>query len=199
MTRDEWDELSEREQEHAFTVSGVQQAELVTDTWKAIDKAIEDGETFEDFQDRIGDELFEAWGTPDAPRLQTVFRTAVNQAYNDGREEQFTNPAVLEARPYWRFEQIDDADLCEICEACGGVIASADDPFWENRPPLHPNCRCSFSALSSEEAIEEGLDLAGTSPPDISPSGFGTEDYEPDVGRFPDEIGDELGDVLEQS
>lgn len=204
ITRDEFDQLDEDEEEHAFTVSGVQQADMVTEVWDAIGDAVENGTTFEDFQDAVADDLYDSWGAPNAPRVETIFRTAVNQAYNDGREAIYRQPGVMEVRPYWRFVDIDDGDLCELCESCGGVVLHADDPWWdEHRPPLHPRCRCSFEAMTAQEAVDEGL--MGEPDAEIDQqvaTGFGSDRYdkwEPDLSGYPDEIGDQLGDVLEQS
>ncbi len=204
LTRKEWDKLSADQEDFAFTVSGKVQADLVSQVWEGIDAAIEDGTDFSVFQDAVGDELFEAWGAPDAPRLEMVFRTGVNQAYNDGREEVFRDPAVLEARPYWRFELVDDDALCDQCGECEDVCLPADDPWWdEHRPCLHPNCRCSFSAMTAQEAVDEGL--IDPEDADIDPEvadGFGSdrdEDYSPDMSDYPDEIADHFNDVLEQS
>jgi len=204
ITRDEYDQLDEDEEEHAFTVSGVQQADLVTDVWDAIGDAVVQGTVFEDFQDAVGEKLYDDWGAPNAPRLETIFRTAVNQAYNDGREAIYRKPAVMDVRPYWRYVEIDDGDICELCESCGGVVRAADDDWWdEHRPPLHPRCRCSFEAMTALEAYDEGLITAEDAgiDPDVA-KGFGSDrddDWHPDLSAYPDEIGDHLGDVLEQS
>lgn len=204
---DDYAKLDDQATEYAFTVGGVVQADMVEQVWDALDAAIEHGEDFGQFQDRIADELYDAWGGEDPARLETVFRTNVNQAYNDGREEMFSKDAVAEARPYWRYELVDDSDLCDECGECEDVCLPADDSWWDDhRPILHPNCRCSFTAMTKQEAIEEGLiDDDGEGDDDADPDvadGFGDErdeEYSPDMGRYADEIGDILGDVLEHS
>jgi hypothetical protein len=202
MTRDEWDALTDDAERFAFTVSGVAQADLVTDVWEAIDAAVENGEDLDDFRGRVGDKLEEAWGGEDPPRLEMIFRTGVNQAYNDGREAVFSDPAVKEARPYWRFELIDDGALCDDCAECEDVILPADDPWWDDhRPILHPNCRCSFSALTPQEAADEGADVDEDDlPEDVDVAdGFGSDrddDYDPDTEGYPSEIRDQLDSVL---
>lgn len=201
MTRDEWDTLEADEQDFAFTVSAVAQADIVEQVWNALDSAIEHGDTLEDFKDSIRQALYDAWGEPDGARVETIFRTNVNQAYNDGREEIFSDPAVADERPIWRYELIADGDLCEICEECDGVILPADDPWWdEHRPIQHPRCRCSFAALTLEEARAEGYDGGGDDGPDVQTAdGFGDgEEWEPSGADYPSPIGDHLDDVLEQ-
>jgi len=144
MTEAEFDELTEAEQEYAFTIANVTQADLVADAYEAIERAVRDGTTFEDFKDDVGDALEESWGGEIPGRLETIFRTNVQGAYNTGRYRQMTAPAVADARPYWRFDGVRDGatskDIClPIIKA--GVVLAADDPWWNGHyPPLHPNC-----------------------------------------------------------
>lgn len=199
ITRPEWDKLDADARDYAWTVSGVAQASVVVDVWDAIDDAVENGTDLEDFRDAVQDDLYDSWGEADSPRVEALFRTGVHQAYNDGLEEIFSDPVVKEARPYWRYELIDDDALCVICEDCQDVILPQDDEWWdEHRPPNHVGCRCSFSALSAEEAADEGVDTSDDDGVDAA-DGFGADDdgeYEPDLSRFPDELRGYLESVL---
>ena len=47
MTSDEYDQLEAAEQEFAFTVANVAQADLVADVYEALQSAIAEGTTFE--------------------------------------------------------------------------------------------------------------------------------------------------------
>ncbi len=203
MPRDEWDELEQSQREYAFTVSGVAQAEMVSQVWDAIDSAVTNGEDFEAFKDRIADVLAESWGGPNPARVETIFRTNINTTYNAGRRTVFTAPAVREARPYWRFEMIDDSRTCDICGACEGVILPADDPWWDDHVgPLHFSCRCSFTALSDADASEEGV--SDRAPGDASDpdDGFGDEpttdgtDWTPTMGDYAKPVRDVLSDEI---
>lgn len=192
----QWDALTEAEREFAFKVSGVAQADLVNDAWEAIDRAIRDGTTLEDFKREVGTQLEAAWGGEDAGRLETIFRTNVLGAYNGGRHEILSHPEVRKARPYWRFDGVDDARQTEICAALDGTVRPADDPFWgSHSPPLHFNCRSIITPLSEDEAQDEGIDEEG---PDVEPDeGFGRQpsvggDWEPDLADYPPAIADIL-------
>jgi SPP1 gp7 family putative phage head morphogenesis protein len=200
MTRKEWDKLDEDEQDFAFTVSGVNQANMVASVWDAVDAAVEDGETLDDFKARVADMLYDQWGEPDSARVETIFRTNVNEAYNDGREAFFRSPEVMEDRPIWRFEHVEDADECEICQECGGVMLPADDPWWDDhRPILHMRCRCSFTALTLEEARAEGY-VSDDNGPAVEPQdGFGGDnEWDPGGSDYPSDIGDHLESVLDR-
>lgn len=202
MTSDLYDELADDERDFAFTVANVAQADLVGEVYDGVLAAIERGETFEDFQARVGDDLAEEWGGEDPARLETIFRTNVMDSYNAGRYDMMTAPAVREERPYWRFDAIQDDRTDDACEDLDGIVLAQDDPFWSSHyPPLHFNCRCVLAPLTAEDAeAEGGVDDA----PDDDhasdgfgdrPDAFGT-DWEPDPGTYPAPIGAALREKL---
>jgi hypothetical protein len=128
----------------------------------------------------------------------TIFRTNVMDAYNGGREAVFTAPAVKEARPYSRFDAIDDDRTCPECEALNSVTLPIDDPFWDsNSPPLHFCDRCVKTGVSQAEVDDAGG-------PDEVPEGqfadegFGARpsvngsDWKPDLAKYPEPIADAL-------
>lgn len=197
MTRAEWDELAEAQKEKAFMVSEVATADLVTEVFEAIDRAIEHGTTIEEFKATAGETLIDHWGEEKPGRLETIFRTNVMANYNAGRHAMITAPAVLELRPYVRYDGIDDDRQTEFCRALDGKILPADDPLWNRcTPPNHYNCRCVLTPLSEEEAEEEGIE---TEPPDVEPQdGFGLppsaagQDWTPEMIGYPKEVKVEL-------
>jgi len=200
LTDDEYESLLEDEKDFAFTVADVAQADLVSEVYEAIQEAVKDGTTLEDFKDRVGEQLEAAWGGEDPGRLETIFRTNVLGALNEGRYAVFDQPEIREARPYWRWEGIDDDRIDEECAPLLDVVLPADDPFWDDHvPPLHFNCRCTFTALDEDEAAEDGI---SDSAPDVDAApGFGEppsdKSWEPDAYDYPKGIGDELEDRLE--
>lgn len=202
MSEDAYDELEAAEQDFAFTVANVEQADLVAEVYEGIAGAIENGTTFEDFQAAIGAELAEG----SEARLERMFRTSVMDAYNGGRHALMTAPATRRARPYWRYDGIDsDGRTCEICAPCIGTILPADHEWWRNHYPiLHPNCRDIATALSEDEADVEGISGSPPSGPE-PPAGFGHppasagSDWEPDTDDYPEPIGDELDDKLDEA
>jgi uncharacterized protein with gpF-like domain len=117
-------------------------------------------------------------------------------AYTGGANEILTSDEALEARPYWRYDVVDDDRLCPICGEFKDVVLPADDPFWATHiPPLHIGCRCQHPVpLTEDEAREEGV--TRKPPTTEAADGFGAapqaDDYEPDPDRFDDGIGREL-------
>lgn len=199
MTEDVWSELEQEELEYAFTVADVAQLDLVVDVYDAIQGAVANGTTLEDFKASVGDDLEEAWGEEDPARLEGIFRTNVMSSYNAGRHDAATDPDVMSERPYWRFDGPDDDRISkDICQPCLGVILPADHQWWQTHYcPLHINCRHRVSSLTKEQAEAEGIT---ENPPDVevpagfgqAPSGAGGSDWEPDAKDYPQDFADAL-------
>lgn len=189
MLDDDFYDLVESARSKAFTVAAVTQLDIVHDVWRALDKAIADGTSFEDFKREVGAKLTSEWGRENPARLETIFRTNVQAAYGAGRVTQLRSPAVLKRRPFWRFSAILDARTSPICSPLAGLVLPADDPFWNtHQPPLHFNCRSTLIALTRGQAEDFGVD----DPPPNAPAqdGFGnvSEDWEPDLERYPEPL-----------
>lgn len=202
LTDEEYESILEGERAFAFKVAGVAQADLVTEVWQAIDRALRDGTAFEEFQEEVGEKLERAWSgsvASPAARLATIFRTNVQSAYGAGRWRQMRARAVKQARPYWRFDAIEDNRTSDICEELDNTVRPADDPWWaSHNPPLHHNCRSTIHALSEDEAREYGVDEKA---PEVdADEGFGgapgDEEWDPDVNDYPEPVGSILEDRL---
>lgn len=192
LTKAQWDKLVAYAKKKAFTVAGVAQLDMVSEVWRAIDRALDQGTTLTDFKKAIGEHLQNAWqGTVAAPgsRVETIFRTNVQLAYSAGRYEQAVE--VKDERPYWMFDALLDSRASEICEECDGTVRPADDPWWRtHQPPLHHNCRSSLTTLTPERAGERGVSKRGPAVP--ARDGFGQppsqDDWEPDASAYPREL-----------
>lgn len=202
IAAEEFYALDDVARQRAFTVSNVAQADIIADVYDAIEKAIEDGTTLEDFADVIGPKLEAAWGVPNASRVDLIFRNNVGQAYTAGRYRQLTDPVVLEARPYWRFDGIHDDRQSTICRKLDGTIRPADDPWWNTHTPLlHHGCRSTITSLTEEEARAEGITTRAPKVP--ADEGFGLapipgqfESWKPNPSDYPPEVAPTLKDKL---
>lgn len=205
ITDDELAVLTEAERERAFWVAGVADADLVQQVYDEIDRAISDGTTLDDFKAAVGEKLEDAWGAADAPRIETVFRTNVMGAQSAGRNTVMTDPVVLQARPYWRYDRMSGADHSHdepghICGQMDGVIRPADDPIWQKaHPPMHHRCGCVLTPLSRSDTASEGgvsrVPSLGDGPADgfgRMPAGPGEDAWVPDIAAYAPEIGDVL-------
>jgi SPP1 gp7 family putative phage head morphogenesis protein len=154
MTDEEFAALDVAERQKAFTVAGVTQARPIQEIFNAIDRAIADGTTLDDFKDEVGAQLEESWGGPDPSRVETVFRTNTMSAYNGARSAIFSDPVVREARPYLQFHAVEDSRTSDICEALDGKVLPADDPFWQRHtPPLHHNAVTSETPIATDAGL----------------------------------------------
>ena len=192
LTKKQRDALVGYAQKKAFTVAGVAQLDMVTEVWRAIDRALDEGTTLADFKKAVGEHLKSVWqGTVAAPgsRIETIFRTNVQLAYSAGRYEQALE--VKDERPYWMFDAVLDSRTSDICETCDGTVCPADDPWWRtHQPPLHHNCRSSLTTLTPEQAGERGV--SRRAPAVRASDGFGQppsrDEWEPDAGDYPREL-----------
>lgn len=198
MRAGEFNALTARERQRAFTVAQVTRGRVLQQVWDAASSAIEHGTDLEAFKRDCAAQLIESWGGDRPGQIENVFRTNVLGAYSAGREAINNSPAVREARPYARFDDSDDDRECDICSDCHGVVLPADDPWWDTHTPLlHFKCECIKTALSQEEAEDEGIDTRG---PDVeADEGFGArpdesgDDWAPDLGNMPAELREALG------
>ena len=188
-----WNTMQTEEREHAFTVAEVARTHVLQQVLDAIAKAVEDGTAITDFRDEVADKLIDQWGGEIPGRIEAIFRTNIGYAYAEGRYAINSAPAVKEARPYWRYDDTDNDRECDECHDCHGTVLPADDPWWDDHhPPLHHQCECTVTALSPEEAADEGVDEEG--PDAEADDGFGEEpsvegkDWEPDLSGLDPEL-----------
>lgn len=192
VTKADFEQLSAEAKRKAFTVANVAQLDLVHHAWSAIDKALKDGVALEDFKKSIGDELRRAWaGSVDDPawRLETVFRTNLQLAYNAGRHRQASHPDVAGDRPVWMFDAILDGRETDICRKCDETKLPSDHVWWKTHtPPLHFNCRSSFIALTDEQAGP----ITANPTVDAAEGDFGlapgADEWTPNLAAYPQQL-----------
>lgn len=186
------DSLEDVEREQAFSVAGVAKLDIVTQVWEALDRAIASGTSFDTFKKSVGKELTKAWGEERPYRVETIFRTNVQTAYNAGRWEQMTDPEVRELRPFFRYLAIlDTRTTVLICRPIANTVLPQSHSFWRSHwPPLHFSCRSTILAITDEQADETGR--TPRAPHVLAQEGFGkTPDqrgYVPDTSQAPPEL-----------
>jgi SPP1 gp7 family putative phage head morphogenesis protein len=192
IVKEEWLELDRRARLKAFTVAHVAQMDVINDTLKALTKAIEQGQTLQQFKQKIGAQLEAAWGEKRAWHLQVIFRNNVQMAYAHGREIEMRKQSSLRERPYWMFSAILDTATTEICRPLHGKVFPAEHPFWtKHTPPLHHQCRSIKRALTPEQAKARGISRKPPASAEPPQEGFGGADplaWKPDLGKYPREL-----------
>lgn len=174
-----------------FTIAGIAQLDVVREVHESILDAISNGTPFEEWQKEIADTLTHAWGRSDSFRVETIFRNAVQQAYNAGRSRQMRAPEVIQFRPFGLFDGISDSRQSPICKACDGTVLALDDPWWgTHTPQLHHRCRSRIVNLTRAQA--ERLGIKRLPPPAEAADGFGAIPdqvrWEPDASKYPPDL-----------
>lgn len=187
MTDAEYEKLDADAREKAFTVARVAQLDVVAQTWDALDRAISEGTSYEDFRKEMEPALTAAWGGERPWHLETIFRTNTQLAYGAGRWTELTQPAIMKARPFWKLSVIMDGRTSDICAALANTVLPADDAFWQtHNPPLHHNCRTGIIALTEQQGAGQETDKT---PSTDSADGFGLapseQEYAPDLKEYP--------------
>ena len=111
--------------------------------------ALEEGWSAAKFRDAIiGSESFSN------ARALMIARTEAAIAHNSGQLAAAIDSGVVEYKQW----QVSDSEVCDDCEENDEEIVAVGDTFssGDDRPPLHPNCRCTLVYMSAEEAAAEG-------------------------------------------
>lgn len=127
-------EVGEYAQEQAFTAARVMRADVIQDIHNEVVKAIESGQTIWDFREAV-DEIMErrGWAGLMPYRLDNIFRTNVQGAYNAGRFKQMKR--VADRRPFWEYDAVNDSATRPSHLAHDGKVYRHDHPFWDQWYP----------------------------------------------------------------
>jgi|GEM_PF-1766221 len=193
VTPEQYAALAAGSYQHAFWVGGGLQLDQIQRVFDKTATAIETGEAFADWRDRVRSEL-----RNDA-HAETVFRNAVQRAYNAGRWQQMRQPDVLRFRPFWMFDAILDDHTTTICKICDGTILDAEDPWWDTHIcPLHHRCRSSIRNLRRSEAEKRGITKQAPDVDEHRPPGEwgaapnAATPWKPEPGRYDGKLDKEL-------
>jgi SPP1 gp7 family putative phage head morphogenesis protein len=181
MTADEYAGLARGYRSKAFTMSGVENEDLLAAVNDKLAEVVKAGGTEKDFE-RAVDDAFAEFGVdgPEAWRTNVVFDTNVRQAQSEGEWEQLHSTGVMEAFPFFRYRTRGDERVRFNHAWMNGRVYASDDPLWDEWwPPNGFNCRCWIDYISRAEAEAQGIkadaqrpEQAGIYPDD----GFGAEE-----------------------
>lgn len=156
-----WDELWKAQHDRAFMVAGAAKADLLADLAGAVDKAIAEGETLEQFRKRfrqiVTDRGWHGWtgeGTKagEAWRTRVIYETNLITSYSAGRLEQLRAGGYR----YWMYKHSDSRNPRPHHRALDGVVLPADDPFWQTHyPPNGWGCRCRAVGVDGPRSAQQ--------------------------------------------
>lgn len=177
--RDVWQDAHTR----FFTAAKIMKLDILQTVKDATDDIFKSGLTYEEFRKQLEPQLKKlGWwekvkasevpgfnpasgvdpnkivelGTP--RRLQTIFYTNSNVAYNSGRYK--TQIENVELRPYWLYVQIERKHKRKAHAVYSNKVFMWNDPIWKKiYPPNGWGCGCYVIALTKEEFESRGLKL----------------------------------------
>lgn len=173
VTKEEFEALSAAARAKAFTVSGYTAAEVLEWFLQELEAAVADGSTFTEFLSRMHTFLERAGYDGVNPwKAGNIFRTNILTAYNAGHYKRMTSPALMAARPYWKYLTAGDSKVRETHAQMEGRIYRADDPIWDTwYPPNGFKCRCTVVSMTEEQVRRSGEQVYDSPPLEVDTTG----------------------------
>jgi SPP1 gp7 family putative phage head morphogenesis protein len=182
--------LAGLQRQQAVSIAGLGTVEQIKFVIDKLNETLKGGGTFKEFQDAVKAGSLNI----DLPkhRLDNIFRTNMQVAYNRGRWEQQTR--VSGSRPYLMYSAINDTRVRPTHLAWDNLVLPRGDPFWTTHyPPNGYRCRCTAISLSKAQAERRGI--SKTSPAGDPDKGWDYNpgaDYAPAVTKLVDKKLDKL-------
>ncbi len=156
-----WTDLWEGMHSRAFVVAGAMKDDLLADLRAAVDKAIADGATLQEFR-RDFDAIVErrGWSYKGGRnwRTRVIYETNLRQSYSAGREAQMADPELRKRRPYGLYRHGGSQDPRPEHLAWDGLVLPLDDPWWDTHTPQNGwGCKCRKRMISAADAERMGL------------------------------------------
>ncbi|QHN04418.1 hypothetical protein FTO74_14375 [Granulicella sp. WH15] len=167
VTKETFDGLTAQYRRLAFTLAGNADLRLIKNVRDELADVVQHGGNSDDFA-AVVNKMTSDEGVEriNAFSLDNAFEIATHRAYGQGRYEQQTDPAMVDALPFWTFLTMRDDAVRPAHAALEGFTARATDPVW-NRiyPPCDFGCRCTTIAKLpsevSDDASEDGTTRLG--------------------------------------
>ncbi len=225
LPSEKWSDIIAEMHNRGFTVAGVTKAEQLADFRAAVDAAITDGKTLQEFQKDF-DSIVEKHGWDFVGgriwRAAVIYDNNVTAAHAAGRRQQQRDPDVMRQRPYWRYRHSDVSENPrEKHLGWDGLVLAADDPWWDTHyPPNGWGCKCFVETLSKrdlEKMNKTGPDAApetqyrewknpSTGETETVPEGIdpgwdhapGEKKYTPNLDKYPPELREQVEAELDE-
>ncbi len=165
-----WDDLWSEQHARAFVVAGATRQDLLCDLRGAVDKTLAEGKTLADFRKEFTGICQRRGWEPrggKAWRASVIYNTNLSTAYAAGHYQAMTSPAVLQARPYWRYLPSSSVHPRPEHMAWYNVVLPANHPWWNTHySPNGWGCKCGVGSLDAAELAElEAAHPAGSAHP----------------------------------
>ena len=175
----DWYELWQSAHRKSFTVAKAMREDILNDIRTVLDKALEEGKTFQEFQKELKPTLQKKgwWGEVvivdsqgnaekvqlgSMYRLKTIYSVNMQTAYQTGRYK--TQIENTDNRPYWQYVAVLDQRTRAEHAQLHDLVFPHDDPFWSSfYPPNGWRCRCRVRALSPRNVKKRNLYVESSS------------------------------------
>jgi hypothetical protein len=164
-----WNDLWKEQHAKGFMVAGAARDEILADFREAVDKAITQGTTLEEFRDDFDQIVAKhGWSYHGTRgwRSEIIYDTNIRTSYAAGRYRQMTDPDVLAQRPYWEYGLSSSERKRPLHLSWVGTVLPWDDPWWSaHYPPNGWRCKCRVLPRSAGDLRREGKALSPEAPP----------------------------------
>jgi SPP1 gp7 family putative phage head morphogenesis protein len=169
----DWREVWQEENAKAFTVAKAMSRDLLEDIREAVQKALDEGQTLQQFQKELrprlvargwwgralmtdpadGVEKLVRLGSP--ARLRTIYQVNLRVSYMAGRWSRLQR--TKSAFPLLGYIAVDDARVRPEHSAWDDTILPVDHPWWDTHfPPNGWNCRCDVQPVNERMLARRG-------------------------------------------
>lgn len=178
------------EHDYAFVVAGANRNALLNDFRAAIDKAISQGTTLEEFRKDFA-EIVEKHGWSYNGsfnwRSRVIYETNLNSSYQAGRYQQLRDAKF----PYMEYLHSDYVEHPrELHQSWNHLVLNFNDPWWDSHfPPNGYGCQCRVRGRTTGD-----LKRMGKNGPDTAPTinwidrVIGENSGDPRIVRVPEGI-----------
>jgi len=154
LPSEHYDDVLKSAHDRAFMVAGAAKADLLADLYGAVQTAIDQGGTLQQFrQDFAKTVQRHGWDYTGAFdwRTRVIYQTNLSASYAAGRYAQLTHPDLLKNRPYWKYIHNDSvAHPRPLHVQWSGLTLRHDDPWLQTHfPPNGYGCRCRVVAVAA--------------------------------------------------
>lgn len=172
----DWRDVWQEENAKAFTVAKAMTRDLLEDIREAVQKALDEGMTLQQFQKELrprlqargwwgiarmtdpadGVEKVVRLGTP--ARLRTIYQTNLRVSYLSGRWARLHR--TKRAFPFLRYIAVKDSRTRPEHASWDGTILPVDHPWWDTHfPPNGWNCRCDVQPVNERMIARRGWEV----------------------------------------
>ncbi len=135
-----------------FSIAGKASLDQLQGVLDSLESAMNEGKTFYQWKKEVAVKDLEL----PKHRLDNIFRTNIQAAYQRGHWENFQ--LAKKTRPYLMYDAVNDSRVRPSHLAMDGIIRPIDDAFWKTHyPPNGFRCRCRCVSLTEKQAQARGV------------------------------------------